>query len=100
MILKWKRDTRSNSNGCLLKIPNPVEPEYPYKLRLTVFDLLSSDEREKKPEPNRRFRAHADLEGRELFRLWAPTQEEAIEQTEDGLRKFVLSLITAVGGIT
>jgi hypothetical protein len=96
MSFKWRREVGSNTSSCLIKVPNPVEPEYPFKLRLTVFDLLSRDEREKKPEPDRQFRAHVDFAGSELFRLWAPTREQAIEQTEDGLRKVILSLLAII----
>jgi|SRR5271157_2539590 len=96
-MIRWRRDPSSKSVEFVTDIPNPIEEEFPLKLRLTVFDLLSSDEREAKPRPGFRFRAHASFNGNELFRLYAPTVEDAQKQIEDGLRKVFTALVNVTG---
>lgn len=95
MAIRWRR--HEFGSEYVVDVPNAVEPEYPFKLRLTVYDLLSDDEGEKVPKPDERFRAHATFSGHELFRVWASTLVEAQQRTEKGVRDVVAALAAVVG---
>jgi len=97
-MVKWTYMTGSGPRDvdAIYEVPNPIEAEFPVKLRLTLYDLKSSDPREKVPSPESRWRAHANLGTYEMFRLFAPTREEAQQRVEEGLRMLFGALLAVV----
>jgi hypothetical protein len=100
MAIRWVKAGMSTRGSveAKIEIPNPVEPAYPFKLRLVIFNLQSDDPREKQPEDGKRWRAHASMNG-ELFRLYAATRDDAKKRVEEGLRKIFGDLMSAVSAV-
>jgi hypothetical protein len=73
-----------------------TDPVRDATIYLCVYDL----DKDKDPAPDRRFRAHATLDGHELFRIVAATREDAIADLENELRGFATDILAALGGVT
>ena len=95
VAIEWHGHPRDKSIEATIEIQNPVEPAFPFKIRLIIYDLNPSDSRDKPPKKDERWRAHATF-GNELFRLYAATREEAQRRTEDGVRKIFGDLMASV----
>jgi hypothetical protein len=96
-MINWTKllGSTEGSIEARIEIPNPVEEEYPIELRLTIFNLKSTDFREPKPKKGEQFRAHARM-GQELFRLFGDDIEDVKHRVEDGLRQIFGALLDAV----
>lgn len=67
-------------------LPVPDEDESETRIRLVIFQCEEAI-------PERRFRGHASMGGREVFRVYTPTMEEAKKQIEEGLRGLASALL-------
>jgi len=97
MAIKWVRDAFSTKGTieAMFEIANPVEPEFPFKIRLVIYNLQTDDPREKVPKKDERWRAHASFDKHELFRLYAADRDDAKKRTEEGLRQIFGALMAS-----
>lgn len=87
----WKQApiSRVGDQERLIRLPIPDEDEPETLIRLVIYQCEENT-------PLRRCRGHASIGGRENFRVYKPTMEEAKKEIEDGLRVFATSLLEAL----